>query len=260
LQSLKLHLGAGTGEGLRHLAGLTDLRFLQLNGPAVTDAGIAHLTTLRNLRTLFVQNSSVTEAGARALAERLPAVTVITTEHVVKSPRRSFTFRRRLDNEWASLLLPDHWGWRQEGTRRVTEDGWEEIHGWSGGVVSPAEIRFWASEPQPPRTVEETLRQHVEGNPHLNARVQERDLITWPDWETASCLYEDDIGRHFICVAADGGRLVSLHCQAAPTRFEEFRPLFLFVARSVRLGDAAGEGVDERIEVPVAELETFPAQ
>jgi hypothetical protein len=36
-----------------------------------------------------------------------------------------------------------------------------------------------------------------------------------------------------------------------------FRPLFLLVARSVRLGDAAKEGVDERIDVPVNELETF---
>jgi uncharacterized protein (TIGR02996 family) len=257
LQSLKIYLGAGRGEGLRHLARLTDLRFLQLTGAAVTDAGIGHLGTLRNLRTLFAQPSSITEAGARALAARLPAVTIITMEHVVKSPRRSTTFRRRLSTEWASVLLPSDWGPRHAGTCSVKEDGWEGIGSWSGGVVGPAEIWFASSELQPAPTVEEKLRQHVESNTHLNPRVQERDLVNWPGWETASCVYEDDFGRHLACVAIRGRRAVSLNCHAPAARFEEFRPLFLLVARSVWLGDAAKEGVDEQIEVPVGEFETF---
>lgn len=44
-------------------------------------------------------------------------------------------------------------------------------------------------------------------------------------------------------------------CHASSSRFEEFRPLFLFVARSLRLGDAAAEGVGEVIEMPVSEIE-----
>jgi uncharacterized protein (TIGR02996 family) len=255
LQSLKIHLGAGNGEGLRHLAGLTDLRFLQLSGTAVTDAGIAHLATLRNLRTLFAQPSAITEAGAQALAGRLPAVTIITMDHVVKSPRPSIKFRRCQGNEWASVLLPDDW--RHACPRIVKEDGWEHIGSWSGGGVGPAEIAFSPSEPQTPLTVEEELREHIECNAHLNPRVQGRDLINWPGWETASSIYENDHHRHLVCVAVRGGRVVSLDCMAPPARFEAFRPLFLLVARSVRLGDAAKEGVDERIEVPVGEFETF---
>jgi hypothetical protein len=258
LQSLKIHLGAGSGEGLRHLAGLTDLRFLHLSGAPVTDAGIGHLATLRNLRTLFAQPSSITEAGARALAVRLPAVTIITMEHVIKSPRPSITFRRCLGNEWASVLLPDEWSRRYPWEPwSVTEEGWEHICvRWSGGV-GPAEIRFYPSEPKTPPAAEEKLRQHLERNPDLNPRVQERDLIEWAGWETASCVHEDYHGRRLVCVAVRDGRVVLLDCEASSSRFEAFRPLFLLVARSVRLGDAATEGVDERIEVPVAEFTTF---
>jgi hypothetical protein len=258
LQSLKIHLGVGDGGGLRHLAGLTDLRFLQLSGAPVTDAGIAHLATLRNLRSLFAQPSSITEAGAQALAGRLPAVTIITMEDVVKSPRPSVTFRRCLGSEWASVLLPDDWGGRREGPCSVREDGWEHIDYCASDVVGPAGIRFFPYEPQTPPTVEEGLRRHIESHGHLNPRVQERDVIAWPGWETASCVYEDDrTQRHLVCFAVRGGRVVSLDCEAPANRFEEFRPLFLLVARSVRLGDAATEGVDERIEVPVGELGTF---
>ncbi len=254
LQSLKMHLGAGDGAGLRHLAGLTDLRFLQLSGQAITDAGIGHLATLRNLRTLKAQPSAITESGARALADRLPAVTIITMEHVVKSPRHSMTFQRFPGNEWASVLLPDDWSGRSQGACSLREDGWEHVSSYSGGVVGPATIYFEASEPPTPPTVEEGLRQYVENNAHLNPRVQERDLITWPGWETASCVYEDNHGRHLVCVAVHHGRVVSLNCQAPSARFEAFRPLFLFVARSVRLGDAGKQGVGERIEIPVVEL------
>jgi uncharacterized protein (TIGR02996 family) len=258
LQSLKIHLGAGDGAGLRHLAGLTDLRFLQLSGASITDAGIAHLATLRNLRTLMAQPSAITESGAQALAGQLPAVTIITMTHVVKSPRQSMTFRRCSGNEWTSVLLPDDWSVRHHGGCGATEDGWEYVGGWSGEVVAPAQIFLFPSEPQTPSTVEEELRRHIECNPHLNPRVQERDLVHWPGWETASCVYETDHysrhSRHLVCVAVRGGRVVSLDCQAPSTRFEEFRPLFQFVARSVQLGDAGKQGVGERIEIPVGEL------
>jgi uncharacterized protein (TIGR02996 family) len=256
LRSLKLHLAAGSGEGLRSLAGLTELRFLQLSGPAVTDASIAHLTTLTELRTLFAQPSSITESGGRALAERLPAVTIITMEHVIKSPRTSVSFRRRLFQEWASVMFPEGWS-EHWGPGSATEDGWKDIGSWSGGVVGPAQIRFYPSESQSPTPAEDKLRQHLSCNSHLNPRRQERDLIDWPGWETASCVYENDHGRHLVCVGVREGRVVSLDCEAPVARFEFFRLLFLFVARSVRLGDAAKEGVDERISVPGGGFEAY---
>ncbi len=40
-------------------------------------------------------------------------------------------------------------------------------------------------------------------------------------------------------------------------RFEFFRSLFLLVARSVRLGDEAREGVSEQVEIPGGGFETF---
>jgi uncharacterized protein (TIGR02996 family) len=254
LQTLKLHLGAGDGEGLRHLAGLSGLRYLQLSGAAVTDAGIRHLATLRDLRTFIAAPSSISVTGARALAQHLPGVTILMAEQVVKSPRSSIPFRRFRHIEWASVLVPEDWSRLPDGSG-VNEDGWEPITGVVPQVVGSAGIQFYSWEEQTALTAEESMQRFVgvSSDPSV-VRVQERGLVTWPGWETASCVWRNSYSRTLLCAAVHGRRSVVLQCNAPPSRFEEFRPLFLFVARSVRLDDGGG---DERVEVPVAELATF---
>src|SRR5262249_17937200 len=149
--------------------------------------------------------------------------------------------RRCLGCDWASMLLPDHWCEGNEGPCSAIEDGWEGISGWMGEVAGPATIQFSASEARTTATANKELRECVQGDPRPG--VQERGLIDWPGWDTASCVYKNEFGRHLVCVAVRDGRVVSLECEAPPARFEVFRPLFLLVARSVRLGEAAKEGV-----------------
>jgi hypothetical protein len=45
-----------------------------------------------------------------------------------------------------------------------------------------------------------------------------------------------------------------LDCVAPRARFEEFLPLFRYVARSLRMGKVAGKGVGEEAEVAVSKL------
>jgi hypothetical protein len=59
---------AVTDEWLRHLAGLPDLRRLELSGTAVSDVGLAALRDLKNLEWLNVCLTPVTNAGLKHLA------------------------------------------------------------------------------------------------------------------------------------------------------------------------------------------------
>lgn len=52
-----------TDSGLVHLAGLTQLQSLSLQGRQVTDAGLAHLRTLTQLQTLSLHDMQVSDAG-----------------------------------------------------------------------------------------------------------------------------------------------------------------------------------------------------
>lgn len=255
LRVLKLHLTRGSGEQMRRLAGLRELRFLQLSGAAVTDAGLRHLAPLRGLCTLVAQHSAVTHSGAQALADRLPAVTILTQDHVVKSPRAAVTFRRHLVEGRASVLAPEHWFIYHPRPDQlgVHEDGWGGIGGWSGLAVGPAQFTFTVRPWQFQATVEGVQGRWTGNNPHLNPRVVGRGVVTWPG-NAASCVYENDHSRHLNCVTIHRGCEVVLDCQAPVARFESFLPLFLFVARSVRLGDAAAEGY-ELVEVPMSEIE-----
>jgi hypothetical protein len=225
----------------------------ELSGPAVTDSGIRHLAPLRHLRTLMAQPSSITEAGAQALAGRLPAVTIITLDHVVKSPCESITFRRRRAGEWASALVPEDWRTDEDAESiGAREDGWELV-AIRRGRVGPAKILLYPREEEKPPTAEAELRKHLRPD-HHHPRILEEGVVAWPGWEIASCVYANDRGQHLTYVAVRGNRVVVLDCEAPAARFESFRPLFLFVARSVRLGDAAREGADERTEIPTSEL------
>ncbi len=57
-----------TDAGLGHIAGLTNLEWLDLNSTHVTDAGLAHLAGLTNLEALGLGNTQVTDAGLAHLA------------------------------------------------------------------------------------------------------------------------------------------------------------------------------------------------
>ena len=63
-----------TDEGLAHLKGLTQLRFLHLSSTQVTDAGLVHLKGLTRLRTLCLISPQVTDASLAKLKQVLPNV------------------------------------------------------------------------------------------------------------------------------------------------------------------------------------------
>ncbi len=255
LRSLRLHLGPDGGGEFRHLAGLTGLRFLQLNGPCVTDAAISHLGTLRELRTLFIQHSTVTEAGAIAVAARLPAVTIITSDHVIKTPRRSMVFRRQAVGNWASFLVPEVW---QEYRTHLgaREDGWEDVQGQAGNAVGPADVWFHPVKEDGPTTPLMALQRET-GIYGRTLTDEAGPRIEWDGWETATVICRAwNHAMCLICAGVRGGQSLTICCNAPEARFAILRPLFLLIARSVRLGISANEDIDERIEIFVADFAT----
>jgi hypothetical protein len=64
LQRLYFDDDLATDEGLRNIAGLTDLEVLFIYGSyKLGDAGIAHLAGLKNLKWLMIENSRMTDQG-----------------------------------------------------------------------------------------------------------------------------------------------------------------------------------------------------
>jgi len=253
--------GPLTDDDLRHFAGLTNLRFLSVNGTRASDAGLMHLRKLTKLRTLMAQHdfgqtdSYLTVEGARALAAVLPEVTIILQEAVVKSPRAQHTFQRRAADGFASALIPAYWS-EQHGSERslhFVEDGWEGVGSWGGGVVGRGELRLYVSDAEPKHTAEAALMAHRNANSHANPRVLERDVVKLPaTGDTASCFYRNDFGQYLVCAVVRDGKCVTLSCEAPPARFAEFRPLFEFVARSLLTGAPALKS--EEKTVPASRL------
>jgi Leucine-rich repeat (LRR) protein len=71
IESLHLDGGKVTDEDMKHLAGLKDLRDLQLAAPRVTDKGLAVLSKLRELEAVnfWCGVTPVTDKGLKALSE-----------------------------------------------------------------------------------------------------------------------------------------------------------------------------------------------
>jgi internalin A len=70
LESLDLRSTAISDESLKNIAGLTQLRILQLDwnkGQGITDAGLVHLKSLTNLRELHLWDAQITDAGLQHL-------------------------------------------------------------------------------------------------------------------------------------------------------------------------------------------------
>jgi hypothetical protein len=61
-----------TDGGASHLVGLSNLKWLVLDGTSITDGGLEYLYGLKKLRFLDLRNTSVTEAGIRRLQAQLP--------------------------------------------------------------------------------------------------------------------------------------------------------------------------------------------
>jgi hypothetical protein len=81
----------------------------------------------------------------------------------------------------------------------------------------------------------------------------ELETATIAGVEIATCVQQREHEKHLVCVAVGEGPVV-LDCRTSTAWFEDYRPLFLFVARSLRVGPAAAEGLGEEIEVCYSEL------
>jgi hypothetical protein len=68
LQFLELRGTKVTDAGLKELAGLESLQFLELRGRKVTDAGVKELAGLKSLQSLWLSMTKVTDTGLKELA------------------------------------------------------------------------------------------------------------------------------------------------------------------------------------------------
>jgi hypothetical protein len=66
------HHWAITDDGLRHLAGLTNLEELVIHAPQLTDAALIHLRGLKRLKRLEIGESKITPEGLAELRKQLP--------------------------------------------------------------------------------------------------------------------------------------------------------------------------------------------
>ena len=76
ITSLALCRSPVTDAGLRELATLKNLTWLDLRDTRVADAGLKELAGLKNLDTLLLQGTQVTDAGVHELRKALPNCTI----------------------------------------------------------------------------------------------------------------------------------------------------------------------------------------
>jgi uncharacterized protein (TIGR02996 family) len=269
LRTLRLDIGgAGVlGTGFRYLAGLSNLQLLHLSGDTINDAGIEHFTGMTKLRSLVVRGTAVTEACARALLDYIPDVTVILDRLVVKQQRESITFRRRWDDPAISVLVPAHWPNSPENAHNpdyiwLVEDGCECVEEHIYATAGAGEITLnWIRKPKG-ETAEHILRNQIEENHELGknrlgddaAKTVEVEPIVPLGEGVVSCQVRGDDRTHFFCAALADGVAAVLECKISTVRFAELRPVFMYVARSLRVGEEAKQGVGEEVTVAVSEL------
>jgi uncharacterized protein (TIGR02996 family) len=237
------------------LSYLTKLETLILYGP-VSDHALQFFTSLKALRTLVLRGDcEVTKVGARTLAEQLPAATIILNDFVVvRAPRKSMLFRRCEVGGFASALLPTSWDeypgdslrYDKHNSLSVIEEGFATY----SGHCQEGHIRLHVRDGDAPSVLETETHRSSNSTPH----VLKRNVVKLAGKDTASCIFRIDSFQYLVCAVAVGGRCAVLNCEARSARFEEFRQLFLYVARSLRVGPAALEHVGEEVTVAVSRL------
>ena len=65
-----------TADGIASLAGMSELRELDLERMSLGDDGLKHLAGLKNLRKLNIGGTKITPAGREKIAKLLPKVVV----------------------------------------------------------------------------------------------------------------------------------------------------------------------------------------
>lgn len=256
LEILKLD-GLTRDEDVRHFAGLTNLTCLVLTASCVTDAALRHLSRLTKLHTLFVRGgqSQVTEVAARQLAATLPDVTLLLDCGVVKSPRTKYVLHRRLVGKCASLLCPVGWAppdhWNDDARVGLKEAGWEHVD--SRLDDRSAWIGCYNYGHASNTSAEDELAEYLKAH-REDSQVLERSVISFAGADSASCVIEKDEDQELLCRLNIPDDHLTLTASVARERFEEFRPLFLYIARSLRVGADALVDVGEEITVPVSEL------
>lgn len=256
LETLTISIERGNGEGFRHLADLQKLRYLNLSGDGVNDKAMAQLAGLVDLKTIMAQGSAVTQEGAKRLAAQLKHVTIILDDHVVKTPHDQYVFTRHRFSDTVSILLPKDWLQDERGSSDyllVGEDGWERIGGWSGDQVGPCQINlYFDTESETPR---DAMMASVNNNSHLNPKILRQDVQALGDQEaSASCIYVNDFRKHFIGAVEVDGKMLVLDCEAIAPRFDAYEAMFLFIARSVRIGNASDLHADQTVELKAEEV------
>ncbi len=259
LRTLRVYVDSGTGDALRYLAGLPELHLLTLSGYTFCGDGLHHLAALTNLRTLVIPDAHVADPVVSELVNRLPAVTLINQDRVFKSPRATITFRRTSVADFASLLLPSDWPetvmYRNHpGELTVFEDGWNNGHQEPvPAAAKHATIRLNVDE-RSAASADKKLSKEFDDISFLDPEVLARGVVPPTGTDTASCVWRAGEALQLVCVVMLGDWEATLDCEAPVSRFDEFRPLFEFVARSLRVGEAALEGVGEEVTVAVSDL------
>jgi hypothetical protein len=100
LRSLKWLQGIwGVGdEGVRHLAGLTNMERLNIGGPRLTDGGLKYLAEMKKLYDLTVNEGNITDSGLRHLEglKALHRLNITTRSRISTSAKR--LLRQKLPN------------------------------------------------------------------------------------------------------------------------------------------------------------------
>jgi len=86
-----------TDEGIKGIAGMTELVTLELDGTHLTDAGLKHLAGMKKLKTLNLSGTKVTNDGMEELTKLASLETVILTDTKVNGDGETILKRWKLE-------------------------------------------------------------------------------------------------------------------------------------------------------------------